>query len=192
MNGYNNGIGMVCELLNNCDIISVQEVWLKLVNVIDLFDGCMFSSMEEGDSEAIRFGRPFGGIGCIWRKSLVDKIKCVGISEMNACVCMHVNIGLNEFIIFNVYLPCNSDMLYEEFENRIIKVAGFIERCLEKIIPVGNKYIVIVCGDFNASLTKLVTDRRYAMLSKVLNEVELYAYDEKDVIGLDYTFFYKV
>ena len=41
---------------------------------------------------------------------------------------------------------------------------------------------------FNASLTKLVTDRRYAMLSKVLNEVELYACDEKDVIGLDYRF----
>ena len=45
---------MVCELLNNCDIISVQEVWLKqreaykLVNVNDLFDGCMLASMEGG------------------------------------------------------------------------------------------------------------------------------------------------
>ena len=54
----------------------------------------------------------------------------------------------------------NSNMLYEEFENHIIKVAGFIESCLEEIIPVGNKHIVIVCGDFNASLTKLVTNRR--------------------------------
>ena len=134
MNGFNNGIGMVCELLNNCDIICVQKVWLKqceaykLDNVNDLFDGCTFSSMEGrgGDSGAIRFGRPFGGIGCNWRKSLVDKVKCVGVSEMNDCICVHVNIGQNKFTIFNVYLPCNSDMLYEEFENRIIKVAGFI------------------------------------------------------------------
>ena len=109
---------------------------------------------------------------------------------MNDYIYVHVNIGQNEFTIFNVYLPCNSDMLYEEFENRIIKVAGFIESCLE-IIPVGNKHIVIVCGDFNASITKLVTDRRYAVLSKILNEVELYACDEKDVIGLDYTFRHK-
>ena len=29
------------------------------------------------------------------------------------------------------------------------------------------------------------------MLSKVLNEVELYTCDEKDVIGLDYTFCHK-
>ena len=71
MNGYNNGLGMVCELLNKCDIICVQKVWLKqceaykLVNVNDIFDGCMCSSMEGGDSEAIRFNRPFGGIGCI-------------------------------------------------------------------------------------------------------------------------------
>ena len=35
-------------------------------------------------------------------------------------------------------------MLYEEFENHIIKVAGIIESCLEEIIPVGNKHIVIV------------------------------------------------
>ena len=189
---------MVCELLNNCDIICEQEIWLKqckankLVNDNDLFDGCMFSSMEERDSEAIRFGRPFGGIGCIWRKSLVDKVKCVGVSEMNDCICVHVNIGQNEFTIFNIYLPCNSDMLYEVFENRIIKVAGFIESCLEEIISVENKHIVIVCGDFIVSLTKLVTDRRYAMLSKVLNKVELYACDEKDVIGLDYTFAIRV
>ena len=107
---------------------------------------------------------------------------------MNDCICVHVNTGQNKFTILNVYLPCNSDMLYEEFENRIIKVAGFIESCLEKIIPVGNNNICIVCGDFNASLTKLVTGRRCAMLSKVLNEVELYACDAKDVIGLDYTF----
>ena len=80
---------------------------------------------------------------------------------MNDCICVHVNIGQNEFTIFNVYLPCNGDMLYEKFENRIIKVACLsIESCLEEIIPVGNKRIVIVCGDFNASLTKLVTDRR--------------------------------
>ena len=44
MNRYNNGLGMVCEQLNNCDIICVQEVWLKqceaykLANVNDLFD----------------------------------------------------------------------------------------------------------------------------------------------------------
>ena len=61
---------------------------------------------------------------------------------------------------------------------------------MEEIVSVGNKHIVIVCGNFNALLTKLVTDRRYAMLSKVLNE-ELYVCDEKDVIGLDYTFLHK-
>ena len=54
MNGYNNGIDMVCELLNYCDIICAQEVWLKQyeaykqVNVNDLFDGVCFHQWEGG------------------------------------------------------------------------------------------------------------------------------------------------
>ena len=52
-----------------------------------------------GETEAISFGRPFGGIGCIWRRFLVDKVKCVGVSEMNDCICVYVNIGQNEFTI---------------------------------------------------------------------------------------------
>ena len=75
--GLNNGRGLLKDMCNNSDIsiIAVQEHWLAPHNVNSLntvhddFVGFGVSAMHHKLSSNIYSGRPFGGVGFLWRKS---------------------------------------------------------------------------------------------------------------------------
>jgi len=62
------------DLCNTCDVVLLQETWLEewesnVINEVDpSFQGRVFSGMDEGRD--VRKGRPFAGLGIIWRKAL--------------------------------------------------------------------------------------------------------------------------
>ena len=72
------------NLCEKADVVFIQETWLEewecnFVNdAIPNFMGRAFSGMEE--SREVRKGRPFGGIGIMWRKEIVsgiENVKCL-------------------------------------------------------------------------------------------------------------------
>jgi len=78
MHGFNSGLSLLHEMCKTYDIILIQEHWLQSselekLNMID----CNFSSLAESAMDTkcangIIHGRPFGGTGILWRKSLAN------------------------------------------------------------------------------------------------------------------------
>ena len=92
-------------------------------------------------------GRPVGGLGIIWRKSLGNiKFKIV-LAKDRFCVC---EFKLNDvtFYIVNVYMPCASNAVEKVVEYN--EVVGDIKYALDYVCS--NAAKVIILEDFNASM----------------------------------------
>ena len=75
LHGLNNGRSGLLELCNNTDIhiIALQEHWLCNNNIHTIhpdFDGFGISSMTERLHNEVYRGRPYGGVGFLWRKTI--------------------------------------------------------------------------------------------------------------------------
>ena len=93
-------------------------------------------------SSGVLLGRPYGGVGCMWKNSLDE---CVTI--------VHCDYDLNKISsankdmhIINVYLPyeCtdNDDMYMDYLSKSAVFTAGINSRC------------IFIVSDFNADLSK--------------------------------------
>jgi len=78
MHGFYNGLPLLNDLCSdgNISLIAVQEHWLScdklhLLNIVhEDYVGFGIGGMKDKLSSGIYRGRPFGGVGFIWRKSL--------------------------------------------------------------------------------------------------------------------------
>ena len=112
MHGFKNGSVFLKELCVNNDVVFVQEHWLlrshlhKLSDIDDNF--CLYgkSAMDNIQSTGILTGRPFGGVGVLWRKSLGSVISSVDCSEDGRVVVIKIEHGSSNLLCFGVYLPC--------------------------------------------------------------------------------------
>ena len=65
-------------LFETCDILLLQETWLysfqkkEITNLLKDSDCHTSSSMQ--DDDVGRRGRPFGGLGIVWKKSIPMKV----------------------------------------------------------------------------------------------------------------------
>jgi len=83
LHDINNGRSGLLDLCSNANIhiIAVQEHWLHdsnlhLLNSIHPdFVGFSISSMSERLCTEVYYGRPYGGVGFLWRKTLTNRIK---------------------------------------------------------------------------------------------------------------------
>ena len=77
LHGLNNGRSGLFDLCSNTKtvLVAVQEHWLTPNNLNDLnsihpdFVGFGISSMSDRLCDGIYNGRPFGGVGFLWRKT---------------------------------------------------------------------------------------------------------------------------
>ena len=82
MHGFSNGLCMLQELCNDTSIkiIAIQEHWLtdndihKLSSVHPDFFAFGISAMNSILGSTIYRGRPYGGVGFLWHKSLSNHI----------------------------------------------------------------------------------------------------------------------
>jgi len=78
MYGFNSGLPMLQEMCKTYEITLIQEHWLQTcdlhkLSLIDNNFSCLaVSAMDSQCANGILRGRPFGGTGVLWRKSLVD------------------------------------------------------------------------------------------------------------------------
>ena len=137
------------ELCSNSDIVFLQETWLAdfeipfLSRIDSNFHATGLSEMDS--SKTIHKGRPFGGLGILWRKSLCSEINVVkyddsrilgveirirvnsdnycNMSDIDGSQDCSYNVGdyvnknniCSKFLLLNVNLPCDDGSNLEDF-----------------------------------------------------------------------------
>ena len=92
MSGFRNGFSMLRELCSSHLILGVQEHWLreddldKLNLIHSDYNYYAASGMNSAVASSILKGRPFGGVGFLWHKSLNSAIKPLGYSPDGRCI----------------------------------------------------------------------------------------------------------
>ena len=150
MHGFYNGKPLLSELCNddNISIIAVQEHWLSsdklhLLNTVhEDFVGFGISGMKNKLSSGVYRGRPFGGVGFIWRKSLADRITVLSSDKGGRCLIIGLKLDTDTCMkLVNVYFPCFSSKL--DYKVELGHCLGFIENS----VAVGDKTVIM--GDMN-------------------------------------------
>ncbi|ELT97678.1 hypothetical protein CAPTEDRAFT_206711 [Capitella teleta] len=139
----------VYTMCYNSDIVFLQETWLSPSEIVILkalhpdfyADGV---SAFQDDEQLI--GRPHGGIGILWRKTLGAHVNCLKYDGERRLMALSVKHGSHSLLLLNVYLPyftgSDNDDNYHEFMAVIGKAIGIIGTS-----PTLNACII---GDFNA------------------------------------------
>ena len=141
------------EVRNLCsfnDIVFLQETWL-CPDEIDLlqsihkdFISVGTSAMTEALQSGILLGRPYGGIGILWNKSITSmynvtpkyfkdpRLLGLEISDKNHC----------KMLLLNTYLPYNDPNNFDSYCNYLAKI--------DAICDSYDSVYTITLGDFNA------------------------------------------
>jgi len=176
LHGFNMGLGCLSDLCDRNDIVAVQEHWLpknklhQLCTVNSNFSAYGVSSMNEVTEEKIIRGRPFGGVGFLWRKDLTNRIKILQSGVAGRCLAVSVDADDGrQIVLINVYFPCsdNSSVYFNELGHCI----GFIESILANC-----PQNVIVLGDFNFSCA--MSSPGFVRLYDALKDYSVYNCDQ--------------
>ena len=159
MHGFSQGetfLSDACESLQY-DVIFLQEHWLNCdsINKINNFNlnysGFGESAMKNTTASGILYGRPYGGVSTLLRKSLcVDSI-CKLVAERI------VAISVCNSLFVNVYLPCDDGSI--EAYDQILDILSEASR----VIDDGQYDYIFFGGDLNTDLSH---NRKNAVLIK--------------------------
>ena len=135
------------SLCNTHDILVLQETWLAsdelhaLKTLHPLFDGKGITAM---DSESgIMMGRPFGGLGIMWRKSISVSCKTICYNDPRI-MGLELITNKGKILLINVYLPYQSYDNTEEYMYYLGK--------LHAVIDEADTPHIMLLGDFNADV----------------------------------------
>ena len=139
---------LLCEQF---DVIILQELWLSsedislLRSIHKAFEAYApyYAVSAMNDQLGIQVGRPFGGIGILWRKSISHACTICDLQD-NRLLGIYIDTNDGKLFILNVYLPYQSSDNFGEFCNYLGKIASIIE---EK-----DTSSVVITGDFNAAV----------------------------------------
>ena len=93
-------------------------------------------------------GRPFGGVGILWRSNISNRIKIIQKDSEGRCLAISFNAGDGHIIcIVCVYLPCFSDC--KQYSTQLEFHLGFIENVI-------HNYDEIIFWEILISLANLV------------------------------------
>ena len=134
------------QLCDTSDVVFLQETWLAsdelhlLASLDDRFYGQGVSAMDAGNK--LLRGRPHGGLGILWRKTLVG---CKIINLPNPRIMsMHIDNIQNSMKIFNVYMPCD----HTDNRDECLEILSYLNTAVEESDA---PYIAMI-GDFNANI----------------------------------------
>ena len=176
LHGFNMGLGCLTDLCDHNDIVAIQEHWLpknklhQLCTVNSNFSAYGISSMNEATEEKIIRGRPFGGVGFLWRKELTNRIKILQSGVAGRCLAVSVDVDDGrQIVLINVYFPCseNSSAYFNELGHCIGFIEGVLANCSQN---------VIILGDFNFSCTK--SSPGFVRTLDVLKDYSIYDCDQ--------------
>ncbi len=173
MHGFANGIDFVTELLCNNNIVCVQESWVRPFETSRFDEYVSHPFMHKSYSGLIDFdfclGRPFGGLSIIYNSDCFKLVRDYGVSINKRVMGLLLSLGDQLVMVFNVYLPCFSDSV--EYINDINIVCGFIDSVLSS--NEGKQFHTLICGDFNADISKINNCASLAGFKRLLETYSL-------------------
>jgi len=128
----------------------------------------------------VYLGRPFGGVGILYRKNLSSKLRVVGYHSESRCVAVTFVHGNLRLLCLGVYLPCDDGS--QRYHNSLSDVLGFIESTVE-LYP---DYKCMVLGDFNFECD--TSSQGYRDFTFLMNEMNLTVCDAMDSKCVGYTY----
>ena len=140
----------LCSKISN--IIAVQEHWLRSdeldkFNIINAdFNYHAVSAMDIAVSLGILKGRPFGGVGFLWRKCFDSNIQVLSNDPADGCLVIKLNINSRSILLFNMYFSCFEPGA--DYRSEITYYMGFIENILDTVSHTD----VVILGDTNFPL----------------------------------------
>ncbi len=150
----------ILQLCDKYDIILLQELWLSnedmplLKTIHPEFDGLGISSMNS--EIGIVSGRPYGGIGILWKKSISEA--CTIQRYDSRLLGLNICTSEGKFCIINVYLPFQCYDNYENYCNYLGNISAIITEC--------DTSNIVIAGDYNAALNTPFEDELLAMCDK--------------------------
>ena len=136
-------------LCNICQIICLQEHWLfpadicQLNNVHEDFSGFGVSPIDP--STGFVSGRPYGGVGILWKNNINRLVKEIHTGYDWVCG-ITVKSSSGDVNIFSVYLPFETYNKIDDYIQCLAALHNLIEDC--------SSGITYVIGDFNCDFKK--------------------------------------
>jgi exonuclease III len=180
-NGFKSFLPCIDLVLKNCDILCLQELMIikqecNILNNADLdFYGYGISPVNGEDG--IITGRPYGGVGFLWRKSIDEAVQVIN-SDHNWLSCLKVSTKKKEFYVINVYLPYECQSNVENYNDCLAKLALYVDNI--------NSTCIYIVGDFNADLSK--ESSFGSILAAFCEDNNLYIADELMLPNDTYTY----
>jgi exonuclease III len=179
---------MLDNLLDNNDLVFVQEHWLLPSNIHLLTTNCSgfaISGCYDIEKFANAGGRPYGGVGVLWKQSPNFTCTLLGFNDTHRCLAVKVQGISFVYICINVYLPtfCNND----SYEEEILNCFAFIDSVLEEHASNVNMHVVLL-GDFNFDIYRLNNCARLGIVQNFLREYGLSVCDHLDCNKLGYSY----
>ena len=177
LDGLNNGHSGLLDLCNKSQIhiIAVQEHWLSnsnlhlLNNIHPDFVGFGISSMTEKLNSEVYRGRPYGGVGFLWRKGYSPRINICVKAVSRRCLSVVLELDSRERInIITAYFPCYRSGI--NYNTELTECLGFI-----KEVPDDGLQSVIL-GDMNFPCD--TSNAGYKLCYNVLSRYDMYHCDE--------------
>ena len=97
---------------HNPDIVLIQETWLleskRSVSLRSLHPYYLADGISSVKEDHLLPGRPHGGLGILWRKSMSANVKFRTIENTNRACAIELNTNCGLLILINVYMPVNT------------------------------------------------------------------------------------
>lgn len=147
----------VNKLVNLYDFVLIQEHWLRscqFKQYENKFNNACSHSVSGMSDDMLLNGRPFGGCSIIWKKNIMAVVTPVNTQSNRICA---VNVKSNDcnFLLCNVYMPCNNQNTIE-----FVETLGL----LTSLCQAPSYEYVILGGDFNVNFDR-VSDNHVNLLN---------------------------
>ena len=89
----------------------------------------MYTAVSGMDSSTFQSGRPFGGCGILFRKSLINSITPINTNAKRYCAVSLSGLNNNSILLVNVYLPTDYGTSSSELEfiSCLSEIGAFID-----------------------------------------------------------------
>ena len=144
--GWKSGSNYVQSLLQSCDICLIQEHWLLRENLdcLIISDDFLSVGVSGMDSSILLSGRPFGGCGILYRKSLSSVVRRLFTDSKRLCA---ISIPF-VILLICVYLPTDNSTAasHSAFSESLCELHG--------LILAEHFDNIIIAGDFNVDFSR--------------------------------------
>ena len=146
--GCNGCKPFLCDILSKCDILCLQELMISKQDCHAL-NTCHRDYLGYGVSPVdaslgVLSGRPYGGVGFLWKHAIDEYIKTLDCDYDWLCGIKVSNNG-KDFYLLNVYLPYECEDNRDRYNDYMSKIVAFCNDI--------NSTCIFIVGDFNADIS---------------------------------------